>query len=47
MADLLISFNMSEAKPVSTPMDTNRKLVKEEEPCELDEEVPYRGLVGV
>lgn len=46
IADLLSRFNMTDAKPVSTPMDINKKLVKEVEPYELEEDVPYRELVG-
>lgn len=46
IVDLLSRFNMADAKPVSTPMDTNKKLVREAEPYELDEDVPYRELVG-
>jgi len=37
---------MVDAKPVSTPMDANKRLVKEVGPRELDEDVPYRELVG-
>lgn len=46
IADLLSRFDMTDAKPVSTPMDINKKLVKEMEPLELDKDVPYRELVG-
>lgn len=44
--DLLNRFNMTDAKMVSTPTDVNKRLVKETEQHELEEDVPYRELVG-
>jgi len=48
---LLTKSNMSDAKPVATPLDSNVKLSKDECPCTEEEgeqmrNIPYRELVG-
>ncbi|CAK9800955.1 Retrovirus-related Pol polyprotein from transposon TNT 1-94 [Anthophora plagiata] len=49
--DVLTRFNMKDADPVSTPLETKQKLCKETEPKTKDEiaelqKLPYRSLVG-
>lgn len=49
--DLLIKFNMSDCKPISTPMEPNTKISKEDGPkteqeIQEMEDKPYRELVG-
>lgn len=43
---LLDRFNIKDAKPVSTPLNVNTRLLKEAQPVELKEDVPHRELVG-
>jgi len=43
--DVLSRFNMSDCKPVASPMDIGLKLVKAS-PAEADNSVPYRELIG-
>jgi transposase InsO family protein len=49
--DILKRFNMSDCKPVATPLDVNQKLTKEMEPKSKEEinemrNIPYREAVG-
>lgn len=44
--DLLYRFRMTDANPVITPMDVNAKLSRVAETDELEEDMPYRELVG-
>lgn len=49
--ELVAKFNMEDAKPTSTPMETNMKITKEMSPKSEDERAemkkrPYRELVG-
>lgn len=44
--ELLERFRMTDATPVTTPMDVNTKLINDADPNELDDDVPYRELVG-
>lgn len=44
--ELLNRFNMIDAEPIGTPMDTSTKLIRRSESIEMDEDVPYRELVG-
>lgn len=44
--DLLQRFNMTECRPVTTPMDTGMKLKKNESSSEEDMKLPYRELIG-
>lgn len=44
--DLLSRFGMSQANPVSTPMDCGLKLMKKTSMTDEDAKTPYRELVG-
>lgn len=44
--ELLQKFGMSESNPVATPIETGVKLVKNQQPSEQDQKLPYRELVG-
>lgn len=47
VSDLLERFNMSDCKPVKTPVDINTKLIKEESSSDTSTlKLPYRELVG-
>lgn len=44
--ELLNKFVMIDSKPVTTPIDVNTKLKKEENPTPEEQKLPYRELIG-